>query len=75
MCKLTACRPSCLVRKFIVTRLAIINEFIKHIVILLAREGGLEPTTLGLGDRCSTNGAIPGDSSRNKTGNLYYRAN
>ena len=55
MCKLTACRPSCLVRKFIVTRLAIINEFIKHIVILLAREGGLEPTTLGFGDRCSTN--------------------
>ena len=55
MCKLAAGRPSRFVRKFIVTRLAIINYLIKNNVFFLAREGGLEPTTLGFGDRCSTN--------------------
>ena len=42
-------------RKFVVTSLAIIYNLTKHIIFYLAREGGLEPTTLGFGDRCSTN--------------------
>ena len=41
-------------RKFVVTSLAIIYNLLKHIIFFIAREVGLEPTTLGFGDRCST---------------------
>ena len=44
--------------QLIVTCLAILEELLKYIhrlILTLAREGGLEPTTLGFGDRCSTN--------------------
>ena len=57
MLKFSACWPSSFMRKFAITILAIINEFLNylHNFFFLAREGGLEPTTLGFGDRCSTN--------------------
>gem|GEM_PF-1289822 len=55
MCKFGTRWPSSLMRKFIVTSLAIIYYLLKHTIFLIAREGGLEPTTLGFGDRCSTN--------------------
>ena len=56
MGKLLTRWPSSLMRKFFVAILAIINELLKHTFLsFLAREGGLEPTTLGFGDRCSTN--------------------
>ena len=42
-------------RQLVVTSLAVVYYLLKHIIFLLAREGGLEPTTLGFGDRCSTN--------------------